>query len=1296
MKFFDIYEFVDGVKAKVAPNHSEDNKFEVELLWIYTNICTDIGAEKDNIFCAAEDDDGYGRLLRTWNSAYQVVSNDPRRSASNIHFLLVALYVRYLCGNTFDDTDEDVLFEYASEVANDTDEEICSILGEELGLANYTAKAEPKPQEETEPEQEETPPVEEETQEQTEPDEEDTGGLDPELLAELKSEYVYPNVTAILKVYAETIAPCFEKPTRGVLCDNGVWTYDAKKHTLVKVLTQSDTIKKIYQLFVAKSENKLKMSTERVINFSMLDESGRLKFNYVPKFIAQICYGLKANKDGTFTRVAKWEDYQKDLKVLITDMLSEVIKQVALMHKDGNTSCAYSTVINSIRDLFTNCIIFMTYEKRTEMRMVYKLDNLVAPKIIGSVFETSERELFGLSKGMGKLISDECKEGVSRILYVFNEKLYTGDVLFAYRAFEDKINAGGKISEYNVLLGQYVNGDDAVLNMGTPQAVSTMLVAGSGSGKGVLTLNILATLVASGCPIAYLDFKPDMAAALWDMERKLGCKILAIDGLDNSTDRGQVPVREFEQGAGAEGFDIGLETKHYAIIPYLKLMQLSAVLASNRQSGVMKKGKKVFFILDEAQGCNAEYAEMMGILKGYVNNSKNAKADDDNFKYAKKLFTAFGASFGREMGKTITTTGRAGVVGYFVIGQNSDPAAWKDGISPDWKYSTFGCFTGRSYRKILGKNSGPSKQYGLAGLKDAGGLGYIRGQNGEDGKLGYFTLATASNDADSEGRAFKSYLVLNDNDYEKNPENGYAGSLLVNIQDDELREKIITQDFYNDGVLNPRVGLIGLMNYIAEKRGVDIKASLGGGYALIEEVMTLCGLMDKYSCVEEYLFDCSMDSIFTYSELKDMTKQRKNATSTGAKGKTTTGGFGSYSQDMTAENPVTEEQPQGTTEGTTETQGSEPMSSGYDEYAKNDTETTNEETPEEAWDDPDNATAYDEWGTEDTESTESTESAEDEQDTPQPIPTPAPTPTPAPAPTPTPTPTPTPQPEPTYYEPLPTEAPPINDEVSKSWAKPEPVSKPINKRNNYTDDNCYSRPLDVKENPYVAMGEEPTPMDMMSALAQMSDALERAIKATVGDLRRVKRFRITADENIYVNGIAIRPTVSDNFIDELPFDVKDRVRRGCYADMLRMDIIYKFKGLQEFRIDDTNYAETRVKYELGLTDRKNKSGWLKLYDKIPSLQVINIGGTIIKDDEEEYKKSDSYQSFSLMEKLRKHFKMPSISRSGVAKVYSSPKIPKAVKAAGVIAGIGGMLWLANTLGLLALPAGIFLGTRIKD
>lgn len=1155
MEFRKIYDIVKEIGKEV-----NSSSIESDIFWIYDNICIELGANKDDKFFMTKGNVApYEEMLKAWNNSMKVMGDDENRSARNVHFILLSAYSCLGAGGI--ENDEEVE-EYANAGAGYSDEELISNIREMIGGGN---DSEDEPVEEIEEEPEETS------------DSED--GIDEELL----NEFIYPTVNEIMSIYEDLIAPCFESTPYGVLTVSGVWTYNSKTGELVE--RQQAYIKRLYALVnnsIAKGA--IAIGEGNRIQGNMITPEGTLIKNYVPKFFAQICYGLLEKQDGTFRREANWGKYKVKLREMLIKMISKVV--------DSAGTDNIVEVQSAIKELFTNCIIISKFDRAREIRIKYKFDTISDMYKLGRALDLNSKVLFGVGDGVGKLVADEKESGnIGSILYVFDKKLFTGDILFAYRAFEDKLKSGGTINEMNVLLGQKLNGKNEVINMGSPQNISTVLMAGSGSGKGVLTLNVLATLATSGCPFAYLDFKPDMAGALWELERETGAKILAIDSLEGRTARGSEPVRKYDFGMNAPESGVGLEIAQFAIVPYLKLMQLSCLLASYRASGKMAKGKKVFFILDEAQGCNAVYAKMIGRLNDFIKENKKGNAED--LEYAKHMLAAYGEQLTNDMENVINTTGRTGLIGYFTIGQDCDPDNWKDGIHP-WGKSLFGVMVGKCHTKFIGKNGGKSPTYSATGMKDGGGLEYVTGKGDEEGKLGYFVTAHGANCKDATASVFKSYLVLNDADYEKDPENGYAASLLKNVQDPVLREKIINEDFYNNGKLNDRVGFRGLMKYIAQNcSGVDLNEAMSSGYNLIWQAMELCGLANRYSCIEEYLFDCSRGSIFTLSELKSGVSVSKDENS----------GFSEKSGDNEID-----------ADGESILDEETPYNGGRDSDNSSNGFTTSQ-----------NMGGY------------------------------------------------------TRGE-------------SENWGRPQPLEPPINSRSNYNSSNCYSENLNIDENPYNTMGENPSPVQMMSSLSQMSKIVEKCIERVVGSFSRVNSFCITYDETIVVNGIAVKPRLPESVIKTLPFDVRDRASRGCYADMLKMNVLYKFQNLKTLEIEDVNYAETRVKDELGI----GRKGWDSIFKKLKTLQALKIGGTVIRpgDDESKYKESDNYKGFALTEKLRKKMHMPSISVSGIGRMYKSKKVPTVVKVAGTVAGIGGMLWVASVLGIFALPVGLIVGNKV--
>lgn len=87
------------------------------------------------------------------------------------------------------------------------------------------------------------------------------------------------------------------------------------------------------------------------------------------------------------------------------------------------------------------------------------------------------------------------------------------------------------------LLGRTISGEDFCPGDWLSNAyLGLAIFAGSRSGKGVLTNNIISTLLASGSGVIYIDSKPEQARAIWGFERYYNTKtqgtrlkLLAVD-----------------------------------------------------------------------------------------------------------------------------------------------------------------------------------------------------------------------------------------------------------------------------------------------------------------------------------------------------------------------------------------------------------------------------------------------------------------------------------------------------------------------------------------------------------------------------------------------------------------------------------------------------------------------------------------------------------------------------------------------------------------------------------------------
>lgn len=159
---------------------------------------------------------------------------------------------------------------------------------------------------------------------------------------------------------------------------------------------------------------------------------------------------------------------------------------------------------------------------------VYKgLGLNITGKLFGS-FSTNNSIMFynGMNLTEGRTLSDgntPLPYDVIEFRHDFNEKLSEAEPLFGYTAIELFKQRGIPINWNRVLLGEDIKGTPIFADLqdkdGIPlqsNAVHNMM-AGSRSGKGVMTMNILAVGLGSEKPIFYIDRKPDMSVMFYEM-----------------------------------------------------------------------------------------------------------------------------------------------------------------------------------------------------------------------------------------------------------------------------------------------------------------------------------------------------------------------------------------------------------------------------------------------------------------------------------------------------------------------------------------------------------------------------------------------------------------------------------------------------------------------------------------------------------------------------------------------------------------------------------------------------------
>lgn len=1092
---------------------------------------------------------------------------------------------------------------------------LISLLGQALDILNNQGESDVTPTPTSAP----TPPT------QPSPVEDDEDEVD---MMEVRNV-----VESILTVYDSLYAPCFVNRPKGILTAEGVVTLRSDGSYRISKNGKNYT-QKLYSFINTASKGALGNSFhDKVIDSSFISPNGGLIHSYSPIFHLHNVFGLKS--DGT--RVNSWAEFRGYLRTDLTKKVVSVLKHLP----DQDTIVMQSRLIS----LFTNCVIIDNFDVVKSLELRYKIDGV--PSNLGVGLQQNSTAIFG--KPFGEVVSSDCDEfHVYNLLYVFDMNAYTSEILFSYKSYENLIRSGNSPSLSRVVIGKSLSGRDYTMNLNQNTVKSVSILAGSRSGKGVLTLNILASVMSEGAPLLYLDYKPDMSATLWEMEAYLrgkghDARIFSIDAKEGLRDDGVTPVRNFPFGMNAPS-DLPLDSEHYKLFPYLKSLQLYCLLVKMRQTGKYSKNKKLFVVMDETQGFSRTYVPMLEMLADFKEQDAKGKKGappSPEAELAGKISNVFGKELKARLLDVRDITGGTGNSAMILLGQKTNPDEWQTDYTNSqgktktlpWKTSFAASIIASTDIKLVGKNAGVGTSYGIGNLK-VEGIKLV-----DDGDTrGYWVKSDSAKPTDKSSTVFKSYLTLNKNDYSQGAfESGdlksmpFTGGVLSGLSTDLEKQNMIESEFLDsNGHIRESIGLLGLMKLVVGDDEALLAQKVSEGYRAIETLFQDLGLASKYSCVEEYLFDCSGDSIFSYSELSDML-EGEHATDDTVDWLGDTTHTSAVLEDTSVQNSeLTNELPINDWQSRSddsdfdhmpdEVEGQHPTSNNYNPY----------------------------------EEEESKQSPPLEQQFSQPIPQQS-------------------------NQPIPQQQERTNQQ--SGYQSP-------NEQVNYSD--VYREPMVVPHNPFKNNTRSEGVLSTISAVNIMSDNIMLEIKRVFGDYSRIRTLEIT-HTGLVINDIAFRPQFDQEFIDSLPYDIKGQVIRGNILELFNFSNLAKFRNLEDLFIDNPRLAEGRVRRELGLSPRKT---WYQLFKKFPSLQRIQIGGTVITDQASAQSYEDGGQGgYTLTEKLREKLRVPTgvLTNSRMEKVWSSKPVKVVGGAVGMTLGVKAVAVAASVFGVWGLLFGAFAG-----
>lgn len=445
------------------------------------------------------------------------------------------------------------------EIVKTNTKEMSNWLLSEVGLEDFSSDIEEYEEStgELEPEDDEYYEDEEdeeyEDDEEYEEDEESTGELEEdskddfeEVKGKIK-EYYYQFYKGIVNELSKRYTSLFESgyevtSPAGILSKEGLVGLSGNSWKIKKL---DVSIKKIYSIF---STNMDFIEVPCRSNIKIADtiynaySSGERRVLYFPNKLIEYAYGRKApsgdNKESLHTyeshaNSSNWNAYCKSevTNSLMAVVGSSVVKFVYLTAEDGDyfndtLSERLEDYLKYLQSCLSLCLLMVDYKSRKKgfaedvyafkIRICDPINSLgvrdFTQDIIHGAFAGSTGDdPFSYRPRLEQetMIKEYCHE--------FNHNSSQASPLFAYKAFLSLQNQGVEPNWNNMILGMFEDG--TILKNGKhgvslESRLTHHIDAGSRAGKGVMTLNILASGIYSKKALFYLDRKPDMASLL--------------------------------------------------------------------------------------------------------------------------------------------------------------------------------------------------------------------------------------------------------------------------------------------------------------------------------------------------------------------------------------------------------------------------------------------------------------------------------------------------------------------------------------------------------------------------------------------------------------------------------------------------------------------------------------------------------------------------------------------------------------------------------------------------------------
>ena len=577
--------------------------------------------------------------------------------------------------------------------------------------------------------------------------------------------------------------------------------------------------------------------------------------NYLPKLQAEIAMGVKNGE-----HVKYWDEYSEYMEQRVRGIYESIYRS-----NPGLTIAEANAINNRVQNILTNSILITEFDVKSSAKFRIKFDKQFIDRVNKGVLENALNNGMFSKYGKVSMVSNtgRCK----KVNIVFDETIDGAKPMFAYKVYEYYKEKGIKPDWSRVIIGKNLKNDEIyTMDLASNMNFNTFIGAGPRSGKGVMTLNILASAMCLGMPVFYADCKPEMSKCVKQLADKYNSAYMSIDGNSGIE-------TDLRLGKGIPS-ELPIARQLGGYIAYCKLMQLMTLIAEMRAAGIeikaIGRNDRMLFILDETKA-------MLDIVNSMDSTIKSVLTKDSPYSEEVKNYLTKVINWGNSVSGTVASSLVSSLpksrINLITLAQKLNMGDWDD-TNLKIKVPFSGMVKSPTINKLVGNgSSGTTMGFKSSAPNSELANTYINSTYRCFGNYGS-VRALDDNEAMT---VFKPYLVLPSVDVDTPLGNESFGELERNYK--KLGD---VKDLHNeDGTPIEGIALEGIIKTVDES-GELVRKSLGQAYEIAYEVLSRAGLLSKYSDVAEsrkvlaYMYDGSAETLKSVGEIMNEFESRES------------------------------------------------------------------------------------------------------------------------------------------------------------------------------------------------------------------------------------------------------------------------------------------------------------------------------------------------------------------------------------------------------------------------------------